>query len=158
MSAVPEGRASEAPEVPEVPDAAACAAVQEETTASHEGPRARQAVRPDARPTDARPTDARPTDARPTDARPTDARPTDASASALLRDVPVELVVELARVTLPLGELSQFLVPGGVIPLEQIPGARLDVRVQSRLVARGEAIAIGDRCGVRILELVKGGK
>ena len=143
MSAVPEGRASEAPEVPEVPDAAACAAVQEETTASHEGPRARQAVRPDARPTDA---------------RPTDARPTDASASALLRDVPVELVVELARVTLPLGELSQFLVPGGVIPLEQIPGARLDVRVQSRLVARGEAIAIGDRCGVRILELVKGGK
>ena len=148
MSAVPEGRASEAPEVPEVPDAAACAAVQEETTASHEGPRARQAVRPDARPTDARPTDA----------RPTDARPTDASASALLRDVPVELVVELARVTLPLGELSQFLVPGGVIPLEQIPGARLDVRVQSRLVARGEAIAIGDRCGVRILELVKGGK
>ncbi|MBK7539807.1 MAG: FliM/FliN family flagellar motor switch protein [Myxococcales bacterium] len=75
-----------------------------------------------------------------------------------MRDVPVELVVELARVTLPLGELSQFLVPGGVIPLEQIPGARLDVRVQSRLVARGEAIAIGDRCGVRILELVKGGK
>lgn len=143
MSAVPEGRASEAPEVPEVPDAAACAAVQEETTASHEGPRARQAVRPDARPTDA---------------RPTDARPTDASSAALLRDVPVELVVELARVTLPLGELSQFLVPGGVIPLEQIPGARLDVRVQSRLVARGEAIAIGDRCGVRILELVKGGK
>ena len=34
----------------------------------------------------------------------------------------------------------------------------LDVRVNSRLVARAEAIAIGERCGIRIVELVNNGK
>ncbi len=79
----------------------------------------------------------------------------DAMAS-LLHDVPLEVSVELGRVRLPLGELAARLTPGSVIALDKLSGALLDVRVQSRLIARAEAVAIGERCGIRILELVGG--
>jgi flagellar motor switch/type III secretory pathway protein FliN len=39
--------------------------------------------------------------------------------------------------------------------LDKVTGAPLDVRVNARLVARAEAVAVGDRCGIRILEIVE---
>jgi flagellar motor switch protein FliN len=72
-----------------------------------------------------------------------------------LHDVPLELTVELGRVELPLGELAAQLVPGAVLALDRPAGAALEVRVNSRLIARAEAVAIGERCGIRILELVE---
>lgn len=72
-----------------------------------------------------------------------------------LGEVPLELSVELGRVMMPLGELQHVLAPGCVISLGKSPRAQLEVRVASRLVARGEAITIGDRYGVLITELVK---
>ena len=73
---------------------------------------------------------------------------------SLLHDVPLELTVELGRIKLTLSELAARLGPGSIITLDKITGAPLDVRVNSRLVARAEAVAVGDRCGIRILELV----
>jgi flagellar motor switch protein FliN/FliY len=73
---------------------------------------------------------------------------------SLLHDVPLELTVELGRIKLTLSELAARLGPGSVITLDKMTGAALDVRVNSRLVARAEAVAVGDRCGIRILELV----
>ncbi|HVV83354.1 MAG TPA: FliM/FliN family flagellar motor switch protein [Kofleriaceae bacterium] len=73
---------------------------------------------------------------------------------SLLHDVPLELTVELGRIKMTLSELAARLGPGSVITLDKITGAPLDVRVNSRLVARAEAVAIGDRCGIRILELI----
>lgn len=70
-------------------------------------------------------------------------------------EVPLEVSVELGRVMMPLGELQHVLAPGCVLSLGKSPQAPLEVRVASKLVARGEAIAIGDRCGVLITELVK---
>jgi flagellar motor switch protein FliN/FliY len=72
----------------------------------------------------------------------------------LLHDVPLEVTVELGRIKLTLSELAARLGPGSVIALDKVTGAPLDVRVNSRLVARAEAVAVGDRCGIRILELV----
>lgn len=84
-------------------------------------------------------------------------KPVDTGAmETLLHDVPLEVSVELGRVRLSLGELAGRLVPGSVIALDKSAGALLDVRVQSRLIARAEAVAIGERCGIRILELVGG--
>jgi flagellar motor switch protein FliN len=84
-------------------------------------------------------------------------RPVDTAAmETLLHDVPLEVSVELGRVRMPLGELAARLAPGSVIALDKDSGALLDVRVQSRLIARAEAVAIGERCGIRILELVGG--
>ncbi len=71
-------------------------------------------------------------------------------------DVPLEISVELGRLHLPLGEVLRRLAPGHVLTLDKAAGAALEVRVQSRLVARGEAIAVDGRLGVRIVELVDG--
>jgi len=76
----------------------------------------------------------------------------------LLHDVPIEVAVELGRVTLNLRDLASRLGPGSIIPLNKLTGDRLDVRVNGRLVARAEAVAIGERCGVRIVEIVTSGE
>ena len=72
---------------------------------------------------------------------------------ALLHDVPLDLTVELGRIRLSLSELAARLGPGSIITLDTPTGAPLDVRVNNRLVARAEAIAIGEKCGIRIVEI-----
>jgi flagellar motor switch protein FliN/FliY len=73
----------------------------------------------------------------------------------LLHDVPLEVTVELGRIRLNIADLAARLGPGSVIVLDKVTGAPLDVRVNARLVARAEAVAVGDRCGIRILEIVE---
>lgn len=75
---------------------------------------------------------------------------------ALLHDVPLEVTVELGRIRMNLAELAARLGPGSIITLDTPTGSPLDVRVNSRLVARAEAIAVGEKCGIRIVELVGG--
>lgn len=74
--------------------------------------------------------------------------------SSLIDDVPVRLTVELGRVTLSLREVMDRLGPGSVISLAKLTGEKLDVFINNRLVARGEAVAVGDRYGIRITEIV----
>jgi flagellar motor switch protein FliN/FliY len=76
------------------------------------------------------------------------------SFESLLSDVPLELSVELGRVTMTLREIAERLGPGSVIPLTKLTGEKLDVRINDRLIARGEAVAVGERYGVRIVELL----
>ncbi len=73
---------------------------------------------------------------------------------ALLHDVPLEVAVELGRIRLNLSDLAARLGPGSIITLDTPTGAPLDVRVNNRLVARAEAIAVGEKCGIRIVELI----
>ena len=80
------------------------------------------------------------------------------SFEAMLSDVPLELTVELGRVMLTLREVAGRLGPGSIIPLTTLTGDKLDVRINDRLVARGEAVAVGDRYGVRIVEIVDSNK
>ncbi len=79
----------------------------------------------------------------------------DDSFANLLHDVPLELTVELGRTRLSLREVAARLGPGSVIALSKLTGETLDVRVNDRLVARGEAVAVGDRFGVRIVEIIR---
>jgi flagellar motor switch protein FliN/FliY len=72
----------------------------------------------------------------------------------MLHDVPLELSVELGRVSMALRELASRLAPGSVIALSKLTGEKLDIRVNQHLVARGEAVAVGDRYGIRVTELV----
>jgi flagellar motor switch protein FliN len=74
----------------------------------------------------------------------------------LLHDVPLEVTVELGRVRMNLSELAGRLGPGSIITLDTPTGAPLDVRVNGRAIARAEAIAIGEKCGIRIVELIGG--
>jgi flagellar motor switch protein FliN len=77
------------------------------------------------------------------------------SFETLLSDVPLELSVELGRITLSLRDVAARLGPGSIIPLSKLTGEKLDVRINERLVARAEAVAIGERYGIRIVEIVR---
>lgn len=79
-----------------------------------------------------------------------------AQLEALLHDVPLDVSVELGRIRINLSELAARLGPGSILTLDTPTGAPLDVRVNNRLIARAEAIAIGEKVGVRIVELVGG--
>jgi len=77
-----------------------------------------------------------------------------ADLEAFLGDIPVEVSVDLGRTKLSLREVIARLGPGSVIPLSKLTGERLDIRVNDRLVARGEAVAVGERYAVRITEVI----
>src|SRR5215831_21307642 len=89
--------------------------------------------------------------------KPTNPEPsgTEASFATLLQDVPLELTVELGRTRMNLRELASRMGPGSIIAISKMTGERLDIRVNDRLVARGEAVAVGDRFGARITEIIR---
>lgn len=71
----------------------------------------------------------------------------------LVLDVPVQVTVELGRKTVSIGVLMQ-IGPGAVIELGKAAGDSLDVLVNGKLVARGEAVVVGEKYGIRITEVV----
>ena len=71
----------------------------------------------------------------------------------LLLDVPLDVSVELGRARLSVQDLLG-LGPGSVIELDKVAGEPLDILVNDRLVARGEAVVVNDKFGVRITDIV----
>ncbi len=71
----------------------------------------------------------------------------------LLLDVPLDLSVELGRARMSIQDLLN-MSPGSVIELDKIAGEPLDFMVNGRLVARGEAVVVNDKFGVRITDIV----
>lgn len=68
--------------------------------------------------------------------------------------VNVSVTVELGRTSMTLGEALE-LGPGAVIPLDTTAGAPLALRVNDRLVARGEVLVMDDVYGLRITEIIE---
>lgn len=75
-----------------------------------------------------------------------------ASADQLLREMPVEVVCELGRVTMSGRELIE-LRPGAVIPAGRPLSGPVDLTVGGRVVARGELVDVEGEIGVRITQL-----
>ena len=48
------------------------------------------------------------------------------------------------------------LQPGSVVELDRIAGEAVDVRINERLVARGEVVIIADKFGIRLTEIMAG--
>lgn len=71
----------------------------------------------------------------------------------LLMNVPVQISVELGRKKIRIAELLE-LGPGATLELPTLAGDPLDIRVNDKLIAKGEAVAVGDMYGVRILEVM----
>lgn len=69
--------------------------------------------------------------------------------------IAVRLSVEVGAVRLPLREVLAMQV-GAVHALDRRVDAPVDVLINERLIARGEIVAIGDRFGVRLTEIVGG--
>ncbi len=68
-------------------------------------------------------------------------------------DVPLEITVELGRTKLLVHELLK-LGQGSVVELSKLAGETLEILANQKLVARGEAVVINDKYGVRLTEVV----
>ena len=72
----------------------------------------------------------------------------------LIKDVPLEVTVELGRTSKSIKEILDF-APGTIIELNRIAGEPIDVLVNGKYVAKGEVVIIEESYGIRITEIVK---
>lgn len=70
-----------------------------------------------------------------------------------LYDVPLQVSVEVGRSRILLKDLLR-MGEGYVIELDKMAGEPLDLYVNSRLIARGEAVMVGEKFGIRLTEVV----
>lgn len=68
-------------------------------------------------------------------------------------DIPLQLTVELGRTKLLLKDVLQ-LNQGSVVELTKLAGEPLDIFVNSKLVARGEAVVVNEKFGVRLVDVI----
>lgn len=71
----------------------------------------------------------------------------------LLRDVTLDLKIELGRTRMNLDEILQ-LRRGSVVTLDKLAGDPVDIFVNGRMVARGEVLVLNDNFCVRVAELI----
>jgi flagellar motor switch protein FliN len=70
-----------------------------------------------------------------------------------LYDVPLQISVEVGRSKILLRDLLK-MGEGYVIELDKLAGEPLDLYVNSRLIARGEAVMVGDKFGIRLTDVI----
>lgn len=77
----------------------------------------------------------------------------DTSSMDLLKDVEMDVSVELGRIELPLGKVLE-LSKGSVIELDKLAGEPVDLLVNGHYIAKGEVVVIDEHFGIRISSLV----
>jgi flagellar motor switch protein FliN/FliY len=80
---------------------------------------------------------------------------TDVATLDLIRDVELDLKIELGRTHMYLEDVLK-LSKGAVVPLDKLAGDPVDIYVNGRLIARGEVLILNDNFCVRVAELVTG--
>ncbi|BCR06624.1 hypothetical protein DESUT3_36930 [Desulfuromonas versatilis] len=70
-----------------------------------------------------------------------------------LLDLPLNVSVEVGRSRIMIKDLLQMR-EGNVIELDKLAGEPLDLYVNSRLIARGEAVLVNDKFGIRLTDVV----
>ena len=73
----------------------------------------------------------------------------------LMRDVQLDMTVELGRTHMHLEDVLQ-LRKGAVVPLDKLAGDPADIFVNGRLIARGEVLVLNDNFCIRVAELIVG--
>ncbi len=77
----------------------------------------------------------------------------DSRGLEFLYDVPLQVSVEVGRSKILLRDLLK-MGEGYVIELDKIAGEPLDLYVNDRLIARGEAVLVEDKFGIRLTEVI----
>lgn len=70
----------------------------------------------------------------------------------LLRDIKLEITVELGRTSLPLKQVLQ-LAEGSVVELDQLAGEPVTITAAGKTVAQGEVVVIGSNFGVKVTKI-----
>ncbi|MDR2668585.1 MAG: flagellar motor switch protein FliN [Desulfovibrio sp.] len=68
-------------------------------------------------------------------------------------DIPLDVSAELGRARLLINELLQ-LGQGSVVELNKLAGEPLEVYVNGKIVARGEAVVINEKFGIRLTDII----
>ena len=68
-------------------------------------------------------------------------------------DIPLELSVELGRTSMLVNDLLQ-LGQGSIVELNKLAGEPLEILINHKLVARGEAVVVNEKFGVRLTDIV----
>lgn len=70
-----------------------------------------------------------------------------------LRDVPLEIIVELGRTELTLKEVIS-LNKGTTLELNKLAGEALEFLITDRVAAKGEVVVINEKYGIRLTDVV----
>ena len=71
-----------------------------------------------------------------------------------IRDIGVELRVELGRTTKSLAQVAG-ISEGTIIELDRLAGEPVDLLAAGELIAKGEVVVIDEKFGVRVTEVVE---
>lgn len=71
----------------------------------------------------------------------------------LILDIPLKVTVELGRTKMVVSELLN-LGQGSVIELNKLAGEPMEVLVNDKLVARGEAVVVNEKFGIRLTDII----
>lgn len=71
----------------------------------------------------------------------------------LLKDVSLQITVELGRAKMPIGQILE-LVNGSIVELNKQAGEAVELYVQGKLIARGEVVIIDENFGIRITSIL----
>ncbi|OFZ14014.1 MAG: flagellar motor switch protein FliN [Bdellovibrionales bacterium RBG_16_40_8] len=71
----------------------------------------------------------------------------------MIMDIPLKVTVELGRARMIVRELLN-LGQGSVVELSKLAGEPLEVLVNNKLVARGEAVVVNEKFGVRLTDII----
>lgn len=88
-----------------------------------------------------------------TDQPPQQKSPATDKSLEFIYDIPLQVSVEVGRSKILVKDLLQMR-EGYVLELEKLAGEPLDLYVNSRLIARGEAVLVNDRFGLRLTDVV----
>ena len=71
----------------------------------------------------------------------------------LILDIPLKVTVELGRTKMVVSELLN-LGQGSVIELSKLAGEPMEILVNDKMVARGEAVVVNEKSGVRLTDII----
>ena len=71
----------------------------------------------------------------------------------LILDIPLRVTVELGRTKMQVSELLN-LGQGSVIELNKLAGEPMEILVNDKLIARGEAVVVNEKFGVRLTDII----
>ncbi len=67
-------------------------------------------------------------------------------------DIPLDVSVELGRVTMLVNDLLQ-LGPGSIIELTKLVGEPLHIYINNRMIAKGEVVVMDEKFGIRVTDI-----
>lgn len=72
---------------------------------------------------------------------------------AMVLDIPVTLSMEIGQTRITIDELLK-LGKGSVVELQRMADEPMDILVNGTLIAHGEAVVVGERFGVRLIDVI----